>query len=426
MTVPVDEDWESKESDLRFMSLFFDELKRRAPEDHADYVRSLRRTKALSNFLTSLYMRSGARMPEHFIVACRYTLIPELQELGEEIAKEILYGKKKLPPEESGGEKQMEYAPLRQLLRAGPQTQYILSQLNQYGQGMEDEELQNLKKMLFRVWAGAGRDRQLRWMEHEDNFADLRVPLEKIIKIGRTYYKKFSETRDGFGEHILRPFQVGDDPDSIDYDETIENIHDQGKKPDQIRYDDIIIKDSKKRKWCVVYLHDISWSMEGFISITNEMLATLVQAFRDDDYGIGLFRDDFYVMKAMEERKEVDRVSANILTLRPFGGTVLVRGLDWAEDQFKKAGKNTEKVCVILGDFMFYWPALTYNKVRRLIKDGVRTVGISTGTGAQSWSDNTGAPVINVVGMLQSAKDMEDLIVRSLDEIYRAIFLRHS
>jgi len=280
--------------------------------------------------------------------------------------------------------------------------------------------------MLFRVWAGAGRDRQLSWIEQEESLVDLRVPLEKIIKIGRIYYKKFSEMREGFGEQILRPYQVGDDPDAIDYEETIENIHDQGKKPDQIKYDDIIIKDSRRKKWCVVYLHDISWSMEGFISITNEILATLVQTFREDDYGIGLFRDDFYVMKALDEQKEVDRVSANILMLRPFGGTVLVRGLDWAHDQFKRAGRNTEKVCVILGDFMFYWPALTYNKVRHLRKEGVRTVGISTGSGAQSWSENTGAPVINVVGMLQSAKDMEDLIMRSMDEIYRAIFFSNS
>lgn len=422
-----EEKWRSKRWDINFVNLFFEAIQGRVPADQSDYVKSLRRTKALSNFLTAIYMKAGTRLPEHYISAARSILVPGLQALGEEVAREILFGKVKPPPEQASREKQMmEYMALRQLLRAGPQAPYILSQLTPLNEGMEDEELQNLKKMLFRVWAGAGRDRQLTWMENDEALAELRVPLEKIIKIGRSYHKKFSEKKDGFGEHLIRPFQIGDDPDSIDYDETIENLHDQGKKVEQLRYDDILVKDTRKRRWCITYLHDISWSMEGSISITNEILATLLQAFREDEYAIGLFRDDFYVMKSIEERRDVDRLTANILTLRPFGGTVLVRGLDWAKEGFERAGRNVEKICFILGDFMFYWPALTYTKVKQMMRSGVKIVGISTGTGAQSWTDNTGAPIVNIIGILSSAKDMEDLIMKSMDELYRAVFLKAS
>lgn len=428
----------SSDFDLKFINRFFDEMHLRVPKQFKDYTKSLRRSKTMASYLTALYIREGQRTQQHYISAAKNTTMPQLQDLAEKIAVEILLGEekeslKKQPKEERQEDKHESEETTSEILRKlGYETERLLAvhrgNVRSSLVYMKDVNTKSPEDimMLIRCLApgglvAPGRDRLWRWVRDEGSFDMLEyLWMEKMVDAARKFFK-FMEKRLGFTEQRFRPYQVGDDFDLVDYEETIENLHDQGKKLKHLKLEDIIVKDLERKRLCITYLLDISGSMKGLIHITKGLLAGLLQAFHEDEFAVGLFKDDFYAMKDMDEYMDSESVTDDILSLGSNGGTILISGLDWAKEQFQKACRDREKVCIVLGDFNFYWPEITYEKVEELTCNGIRLIGLSTGK--TEPLGKTRSKVIDINNILNQSRDAEDFMIKTLDELYETLFL---
>lgn len=420
--------------DLEFISRFFYEMRIRVPKPDRDYLESLRRTKSMSNYLLALYMQKGERIKEDYIKAARYTMLPQLQDLAEKVANEIL-DEEILEKQYNNRDKEKKSGGSQNVSETLKKLGFDVNKLLAVHKGniwssmiylpnnetLSSEELETFVKCSNGGFAEAGKDRLLLWSKKEDSL-DMIEWIEKIVDAAKQY-SKFMEKRIRFKEQLLRPYQIGDDYELVDYDETIENLRDQNRKIEHLRLEDIIVKDLDKKRYCFVYLLDISGSMKGLIHIGKGLLASLLQIFEKEEYAIGVFRDDFFVMKEVHEQKDMSDLTKDIVSLGSKGGTMLISGLDWAKDQFNRIGKDYEKVCFILGDFRFYWPETTYEKIKELIQSGIKIIGFSIGE-TESWGRATGNKVIDVSSILNQSRDEEDFVSRTLDEVYGTIFLQ--
>lgn len=412
--------YNSKDWDLKFITKFFKEIASRVPKGYKDYVKSLRRRKTMSNYLTALYMKDGKRVPYHYIMAAKYTLLPELQEIGERVAKEIIFDLPKRFQAQNSREKTEEAKRIKLMIDLIDAYGFVPMFFNE---SIGHKEWKRLLNFLFGISGGPGRDRLLRWPEKTGFFKkEIKSFMDKVIKIGERYFHKHSEKRGSSGAYVLRPFTIGDDPESIDYEETIENIYEQGKKLEHLQYEDILVRDSMKRLWSIVYLQDISGSMRPYISFTNSILSILIQLFKNEVYAIGLFRDDFYVMKEINENKDFERLILNILSLQPEGGTVLIKGIDWAKEQFNKAGKTDQKICFILSDFNFCWPEITYNKIKELVMNDVKVLGLSTDLKFYSWFKEAGVQLLPLKDIFYNSSSFDEVLIKTMDRLSRILF----
>jgi hypothetical protein len=412
--------YNSKDWDIKFITKFFEEIVSRIPKDYEDYLKSLRRRKTISNYLTALYMKDGKRLPHHYIIAAKYTLLPELQEIGERVAKEIIFDLPKRFQKQNLDKKSEEIGKMK--LMADLMEAYGFVPMF-FNESIGYKSWERLMNFLFGISGGPGRDRLLKWPEETNLFnEEFKKFMHKVLKIGERYFHKHSEKRGLSGTYLLRPFNIGDDPESIDYEETIENIHEQGKKLEHLQYEDILVRDSMKKLWSIVYLQDISGSMRPYISLMNLILSTLIQSFKAEVFAIGLFRDDFYVMKEIDENKDFEKLILNVLSLKPEGGTVLIKGLDWTKEQFNKAGKTDKKICLILSDFNFCWPEVTYNKVKELITDGIEVLGLSPDSKFYSWFKGAGVQLITLKDIFYNSNSIDEVLTKTMDRVSRVLF----
>lgn len=151
-------------------------------------------------------------------------------------------------------------------------------------------------------------------------------------------------------EGSTRPYQLGDEADTIDLDESIDNIVIQGKAPKDVEVSDFIIRESISGRRCVVFLVDISGSMSG-APLAGASLATamLLFAFSRDELGVALFESNSHIICEVGEPVEIDEVVDKILDLRAMGGTQMQAAVEWAEGQFVKSQSN-DKMFVIASD----------------------------------------------------------------------------
>jgi len=205
---------------------------------------------------------------------------------------------------------------------------------------------------------------------------------------------------------------------------TIQNLQNQGKKLDFLRYDDILVRKARKRHYCVILLHDISASMTDMIFFTNSIVSSLIQVFRNDELAIGLFGEDFYIMKEIDDCEDIDRLSSAILSLEAGGGTMLEHGIYWAEEQLKNISGEAEKVCFIISDFKLYSLQLAYNKAKELLQNDVKIIGISTGD-TQNWRENVDNRIVDVSLILRNTRSPEDFLCKVLDCVFVNLFSSH-
>ena len=154
----------------------------------------------------------------------------------------------------------------------------------------------------------------------------------------------------------IRPYMLGDDPDTIDIDETLSNILASGKPHDQVTTDDFIVRRLVSGRRCVVFLVDISGSMSG-APLASATLATamLLSAFARDELGLAFFESDSHVVCEVGKPVDVDDVMDEVLDMQARGGTQMQAALQWAEDQFKEAGSQDRMLIMLtdayIGDF---------------------------------------------------------------------------
>ena len=72
----------------------------------------------------------------------------------------------------------------------------------------------------------------------------------KLLKLG----KEFKRTIEAYQKDVLKPFEIGDDPNDIDEERSLENIFDQGKSMEEVGYEDFFIRKKNRRKKTIVYI----------------------------------------------------------------------------------------------------------------------------------------------------------------------------
>ncbi len=153
-------------------------------------------------------------------------------------------------------------------------------------------------------------------------------------------------------EGTTRPYVLGDDPDAIDIEESLENILDMGKRIDDLLPDDFIVRKEVTGRRCVVFLVDISGSMNGQpLAAASIACAMLLMAFCRDELGVALFESDTHVICEIDQDIDIDKVVDEILDLEARGGTQMQAALQWAEDQFLLS-KSQDKMFVMVTDAM--------------------------------------------------------------------------
>jgi len=212
--------------------------------------------------------------------------------------------------------------------------------------------------------AGGGENMLYQWFEHSSTMPKwLRDIVKKHAKrIMIDLAKKKAASLIGSSEAgplpegSTRPYFLGDDPDTIDLDETIDNILDQGKQIEDVVIDDFIVRKTVTGRRCVIFLVDISGSMSGPpLASASIVTAMLLITFARDELGVALFESDTHVLCDIEKHVEIDEVVDEILDLTARGGTQMSAALQWAKKQFDLARSEDKMFIMVtdayLGDF---------------------------------------------------------------------------
>jgi len=153
-------------------------------------------------------------------------------------------------------------------------------------------------------------------------------------------------------EGTTRPYFIGDDPEAIDLDESIDNVIQLGKQLDDIRLDDFIVRKEVTGRRCVVFLVDISGSMQGPpLAAASIACAMLLLTFGRDELGVALFESNTHVICEIDQDIDIDELVDEILDLEARGGTQMQAALAWAEDQLTLS-RSEDKMFVMLTDAM--------------------------------------------------------------------------
>ncbi len=175
-------------------------------------------------------------------------------------------------------------------------------------------------------------------------------------------------------EGSIRPFMLGDDLDTIDLEETIENLLDSGKGLSTISYDDFIVKKEISGRRCVVFLVDISGSMAGEpLGSASIVTAMLLMAFSRDELGVALFESNTHILCDISKKIELDEVVDEILELKARGGTQMREAIQWANTQFKMS-TSVDKIFIMLTDAMLGDFHQSQQALQHLTDQGARSV----------------------------------------------------
>lgn len=227
--------------------------------------------------------------------------------------------------------------------------------MNQIGNSKHDQML-----MEEAIGAGAGENLLKEWFLHGSNMPPWMRQLVKqvakqvLIEQGKKRAAMLlgSSEAGPLPEGSIRPYILGDDPDAIDLEESLENILSLGKTIKQVSVDDLIVRKAVTGRRCVIFLIDISGSMNGK-PLASAAMATvmLLYAFARDELGIALFESNTHVICEINKPVDIDEIADQILDLTARGGTQMQAALGWAEKQFVKS-KSEDKMFVMMTDAM--------------------------------------------------------------------------
>ena len=206
--------------------------------------------------------------------------------------------------------------------------------------------------------AGGGENLLYQWFEHAHTLPPW---LRQIVKdhakrIMIDLAKKKAASLIGSSEAgplpegSTRPYFLGDDLDTIDLDETIDNILDQGKRIEDVIIDDFIVRKTITGRRCVIFLVDISGSMSGPpLASASIATAMLLITFSRDELGVALFESNTHVLCEIDEKVDLDEIVDQVLDLEARGGTQMQSALEWAEKQFDLS-RSEDKMFIMVSD----------------------------------------------------------------------------
>jgi len=373
---------------------------------------SPRQSIAMCSLLLPAYLRKGHISFGDLIKVAVNTSKVENQATAEKIAYEILLNVEEAEDDKPRYEEEAFLGLPSE--KSDDLITYLPSDLSEADKGEPHPRLDSVdmfKELSGKpdIGVGSGEDELIRmairsWKKERDersrrNLAEF-LKL-RLLKLGR----EFERNLEHLHRTMLRPFEVGDDPELIDEDRSIENIFDQGKSMEEVRYDDFLVKKRDRKRRAIAYILDISntmfYEMEGVTSVQHSVmsLVPLMWGLRRDRYGLILYESNSHVRKGLMDEGDIDELIDDLLKIltsttsevekglrgtkgsQTWGGTVPNKSLKWALDQLEGSGERLEKICFYFSDFVLEEPDKespekmeNYQIVERMIDRGIRVV----------------------------------------------------
>jgi len=347
---------------------------------------SPRQSLNMYKLLLSTYLKKGYLSTLDLVDISVVTSRVENQSLAERIAYEVLIDHQegeRMPPtgeptpfnllSPKGGEPMKVVPGEKEEKVAEPQPRY-------------DTEADIFKEFTTQpdLGVGPGEDELLkthmRSMKKSDDERTRRILAQilkdMLLKMGR----RFERREESFFNIMLRPFEPGEDPEKIDEEGSLENILDQGRRTEEIRYQDFLMRKKEKRKKTIIYIQDISntmfYELDGLNSIHYSILSLipLMWALRRERYGLVLFESNGHVLKEISEYRDEQQLIDILLTLvtstttelekifgktrgsQFWGGTVPNTSLKWGLERLDEVRDRSEKICFFFSDFALEEP----------------------------------------------------------------------
>ena len=103
-----------------------------------------------------------------------------------------------------------------------------------------------------------------------------------------------------------------------------------------------------------VDLVDISGSMTGEKISAMAICTTMIAyGLRNDELAISFFESDTHVLKNLKQKKDIEELADELLSVKARGGTRILSALEWARKQFKEAGSR-ERLNILFTDAEIY------------------------------------------------------------------------
>jgi len=251
--------------------------------------------------------------------------------------------------------------------------------LNSIENQMGDDELRD---MISSLGAGAGEQLLKAWFYSRDGLSPkMRLMLKEYLKkIMVELAIKYSNTYVGSAESgpieqtEVRTYTDDDDFELIDLDESVTNLLEQGKKVKYVDNDDFLVAVTKQGLRSIVMEMDCSGSMAGgnlgYMGICALML---LYKFDVQELAICFFESNLYILKNLDEEVELDKIADKILDLRPMGGTMMSRALEWANLNLQKK-YSQQKMNIIFTDAEVYDFDMCEVEFKKMAGDDVKCV----------------------------------------------------
>jgi hypothetical protein len=372
---------------------------------------SPRQSKAMCNLLLPAYMRKGYLSYGDLVETAVSTSKVENQALAERLAYEILLKVNEAEEEPTSTGEDAFLSLLSE--KSDDLISYLPVEEDETGQGepkvVHDSDVDLFKEFTGKpdLGVGPGEDELLkvavrRYKNRRDEASRRRLAeylKVKLLKLGLD----FRRSMEADVNPILRPFEHGDDPEDIDEERSLENIFDQGKRMEDVGYDDFLIRKKSRKKRSIVYILDISntmfYELDGLTSIHYSVLSLipLIWSFRKEGYGLILYESNSHIQKDIYEDRDVEELVDDLLVLvtsttaeveksirgtrgtQTWGGTVPTTSLRWAMRQLEESDARTDRICFYFSDFVLQDPGdapqlENYRLIERMVGQGVHVV----------------------------------------------------
>ena len=378
---------------------------------------SPRQSINMGKILLPSYMRNGCLTLSNLLLAAVITSQVDNQKIAEKVALDILTNVNEYDEEP---QEDLEGDQLLSLLSKKTQEVFVTP----HAKGLEQNIVNDNPSITgpdqftkFKnkpdIGVGPGEDMILKFgaktfkEERDEKMRKLLAHLlkERLMKLGRELERKDDWSRIA----SVRPFQTGEDTDSIDEDRSLENIIDLGRKLEEIRPEDFMMLKRKKKNRSIIYIQDISntmfYDLEGINSVNYSILSLipLMWGLRNDKWGLILYESNSHVIKDLSDEMDLEPVLEQLLDMitmtttqmefrfrgtmdgSTWGGTVPNKSIQWAYDQLTEASERSDRICFYFSDFVLTDPGKdndenkqNYEVIRRMLDDGIRVfAGIS-------------------------------------------------
>jgi hypothetical protein len=377
---------------FKYIHYFIPEfLERMRNRSEYGYKPSIRQGINIGNLLLPAFYRQGYLRFEDILNAVVVTSRLEYQELAEEIAVQILVNVDINGDNYRIIEGEDLYSQLSHIEESNSQiTIYEESQEQDYLPDYKtDVEILKAYENKPDIGVGPGEDRILKKgakiirsdIDHHLKNILMGLLKNKLLKLGKEF-----ERKDISRSISVKPYQQGEDPLFIDEERSLENILDLGRKINEIRHEDFLMINKKKKKRSIIYLLDISntmfYELDGINSINYSILCLvpLIWGLKNEKEGILLYESNTHILKDIYKKHNIEPILEELIQMlsdttkdmekkysgtqgaMTWGGTVPNMSLKYAYDNLTQLKDRSDKFCFIFSDFVLSDPSKKTNK----------------------------------------------------------------